>query len=156
MYTGRPTIGPTTSRTIRSTPRDTSDLPARDTRWLLVGLAITKTYGEAGVQAELAALGRETERIQPVAVLLDQLREHLADWRATLPQETGPARQALRALLAGRLAFTAVEENGRRGYRFEGPGTLDKVIAAVVSVQQNGWWPQRDSNPCFSLERAVS
>ena len=53
--------------------------------------------------------------------------------------------------------MTTGAENGRRGYRFEGPGTLDKVIEGVVSLQQqNGWWPQRDSNPCFSLERAVS
>jgi site-specific DNA recombinase len=126
------------------------DLPA------LVTLLSERERRRGQVQAELVAVERETQRSQPIEELLDQLREHLAHWRATLHQETGPARQALRALLAGRLAFTAVEENGRRGYRFEGPGTLDKAIEGVVSVQQNGWWPQRDSNPCFSLERAVS
>jgi len=64
--------------------------------------------------------------------------------------------RALRALLAGRLAFTAVEDNGRRGYRFEGPGTLDKVIEGVVGLQQSGWWPQRDSNPCFSHDHVFA
>ena len=24
------------------------------------------------------------------------------------------------------------------------------------NLNENNWWPQRDSNPCFSLERAVS
>ena len=87
------------------------------------------------------ALGRETQQVRPIEDLLDLLREHAAQWRALLHQETGPARQALRALLMGRLAFTAIEENGRRGYRFKADGTLGKVIEGVVGLQQSGWWP---------------
>jgi hypothetical protein len=106
------------------------------------------------LQAELAGLERQVLRRQTsadVAHALDVMREALTDWQGLLRQETGPARQALRALLAGRLAFTP----GDGCYTFEGEGTITPVLAGVVGLQKVAW-PQRDSNPCFSLERAVS
>jgi hypothetical protein len=45
-----------------------------------------------------------------------------------LQAQTGPARTALQALLAGRLVFTPTEQ----GYTFAGPGTVSPVIAGIV------------------------
>ena len=87
---------------------------------------------------------------------LDELRRHLDDWKALLRQETGPARRALQSLLIGRLVFTPHERDGEEGfYSFEGAGTVTPIITGAT-MSQHVWWPQRDSNPCFSLERAVS
>src|SRR3989442_14396548 len=86
---------------------------------------------------------------------LDVMRQALTDWQGMLRQETGPARRAMQALLKGRLVFTPRERDGERFYTFEGEGTISPVIAGTTEVQRV-WWPQRDSNPCFSLERAVS
>ena len=69
------------------------------------------------------------------------------------------ARQVLRKVLAGRLTFTP--RTGRRPayYEFEGEGRLEPILAGLLlallpkgdQVLQR-CWPQRDSNPCFSLE----
>jgi hypothetical protein len=59
------------------------------------------------VRAEVAAIelaGRRTH--DSSARLLDLLRGHLTDRQGMLRQETGAAREALTALLAGRLIFT--------------------------------------------------
>ena len=50
------------------------------------------------------------------------------------------------ALLAVGLCFVPEERSGEPRDTFTGSGTISAVV----------WWPQRDSNPCFSLERAVS
>jgi hypothetical protein len=71
-----------------------------------------------------------------------------------LRQETAAARHALRALLVGRLVFKLEDRAGGRFYTFSGEGTITPVIAGTAL--QHVWWPQRDSNPCFSLERAGS
>jgi hypothetical protein len=64
--------------------------------------------------------------------VLEDLRGRLTDWQGLLRQETTHARQALRALLAGRLVFTPREESGERFYEFTGPATLGKVFAGLV------------------------
>jgi len=52
-----------------------------------------------------------------------------------LRQETGPARQALKSLPAGRLIFTPRERDGERYYEFEGPGTVSRIIAGLTLPQ---------------------
>jgi hypothetical protein len=64
--------------------------------------------------------------------VLDELRDRLTDWQGLLRQEIGPARQALSALLAGRLIFTPLGEGRDRYCEFTGPGSLGKVIAGLV------------------------
>jgi hypothetical protein len=59
-------------------------------------------------------------------------------------QETGPARQALRALLQGRLVFAPQERERQSFYTFSGEGTITPVIAGTVSLQ-HVWCPRRDS-----------
>ena len=63
--------------------------------------------------------------------VLDSLREQLTDWQGLLRQEAPQARQALSALLAGRLIFTPRGE-GRALLRIHRPGTLSKVIAGLA------------------------
>jgi site-specific DNA recombinase len=66
---------------------------------------------------------------------LDVMRAALADWRGMLRANPGSARQALCALLGGRLLFTPQEgESGERFYSFEGPGTVSPIIAGVVAA----------------------
>ncbi len=62
-----------------------------------------------------------------------------------LRQETGPARQTLTSLLAGRLSFTPREQDGARFYEFEGPGTVSKVIAGLALPRGvvTQWWRWR-------------
>jgi site-specific DNA recombinase len=78
----------------------------------------------AHVRAELAGLERERAAAVRTTFgrgrVLDQLREALADWQGLLRQETGPAHQALRALLTGRLVFTPEERDGDARYTFSG------------------------------------
>ena len=63
-----------------------------------------------------------------------RLRAKLADWRGLLTRNVASGRDVLRKLLlAGPIRFTPVNEDGRRGYRFEGrsrsigcsPGVLE-------------------------------
>ena len=67
-----------------------------------------------------------------MARVLDELRGQLTNWQGMLRQEAPQARQALFALLAGRLIFTPKGEGRARFYEFSGPGTLSKVIAGVA------------------------
>jgi len=90
----------------------------------------------AQLRMELATLDRASKRDDGVGPgLLDQLREQLADWQGMLRQEMGPARQALKSLLAGRLIFTPHERDGERYYAFEGPGTVSRIIAGLTHPQ---------------------
>jgi hypothetical protein len=83
--------------------------------------------------AELRTLERRAHReAVDVDLVLDLLREALADWRSLLRQETGPARQARASLLPERLVFTPRECPDGRFYEFEGPGTVSKVIAGFA------------------------
>jgi hypothetical protein len=49
-----------------------------------------------------------------------------------LRREIGPARQALRALLAGRLIFSPT---GAGAYRFEGAGSVTPLLSGLVPAE---------------------
>ena len=60
----------------------------------------------------------------------------------------------LRRLLVGRLAFTPrVDENGQY-YEFAGQRSISQLLSGVVLPKV--WWPQRDSNPCFSHDHVFA
>jgi DNA invertase Pin-like site-specific DNA recombinase len=91
----------------------------------------------AQLRRELDALDRErlaTRRQRDLGGILDQLRGCLTDWQGMLRDEPPQARQALRALLAGRLVFSPQERDGERFYAFKGPGTLTPVLAGIVGL----------------------
>ena len=107
---------------------------------------------------QLAAL----HGFDPVAVE-HAIQEKLANWRDLLIRHVAQARQILHKVLDGRLTFTPDRGAGGAVYYFEGRGRLEPILsgalAAIVPSKNSElkrWWPQRGSNPCFSLERAVS
>ena len=94
------------------------------------------------LRTELAGLNRErTTAGLDAGQILDDLREQLTDRQGMLRQETGPARQALRALLAGHLVFTPKERDEEPFYSFAGDGTVSPVIAGSVALQ-HVWCPR--------------
>ena len=69
----------------------------------------------------------------------------------------------LRKLLDGRLVFTpTTATDGTRVYQFTGRGVLDPIVAGMIPTLLNNsnnikrWWPQRDSNPCFSHDHVFA
>ena len=107
------------------------------------------------VKADLARLSQAEalDRLD-LTKLESQLREQLKDWQGLLARHVLQARQILGKLLTARLVMTP-QPDGR--YRFEGTGRMSPLIRGLIpSLNLQEWWPQRDSNPCFSLERAVS
>jgi hypothetical protein len=75
-----------------------------------------------------------------------RLRAKLADWRALLTRNVSEGRAVLRTLLVGPLRFTPVEDERRRGYRFEGLIALDRLLAGAIDLPHVAR-PQRDSRP---------
>ena len=63
------------------------------------------------------------------------------------------ARQMVMRLLDGRIAWTPLREEGR--YEFTGRAKFEKLLTGLVDLREVVR-PQRDSNPCFGLERATS
>jgi len=98
----------------------------------LVAALQDREQRRADLAAELTALVRQRAPNVDTGEILRQLRDLLAEWRATLRQEVPDARPALRALLAGRLVFMPRERDGVRFYAFEGPGTVSKIISGLV------------------------
>jgi hypothetical protein len=64
--------------------------------------------------------------------VLEDLRGRLTDWQGLLRQEAPQGRQALSALLSGRLVFTPREDSEGRYYEFAGQGSLGKVLAGLA------------------------
>ncbi len=101
------------------------------------------------LQKQLAAVKQEsTLRESDVPRLTAELEAKLGDWRGLLTRRIPQARQIVKTLLVGHLTFTPTAD---RGWEFTGQGSFSKFLPVQI------WWrPQRDSNPCFSLERATS
>ena len=64
-----------------------------------------------------------------------RLRGAVTEWRDVLGRQVAQARQIVTKLLADRLTFVPECRNGRRGFRFQATGTVDKLIAGVVPGQ---------------------
>jgi len=85
------------------------------------------------VRATLAQQERQPHtRRSAAADALAVMREAFADWQAMLRQEAPHARQALAALVTGRLVFAPRAEGPDRYYEFARPGSFDEVIAALT------------------------
>ena len=129
--------------------------------------AVVSRHGETDGQRHVDDRDQGLDELAQVSLtdvkdLERELKALLEDWRVLLAKHTPQARQILRKLLDGRLAFTPREEEGVRYYEFCGKGVLDPILTGALpaiankSSDRKRWWPQRDSDPCFSLERAVS
>jgi site-specific DNA recombinase len=112
------------------------------------------------LEQDLAALeGRQQISQMDAARLERQAREKVAGWRKVLRAHPSQARQIVSKLLRDRLIFIPETRNRRPGYRFRGEGTIWPLLSGVIhdlDVCGKRWRPQRDSNPCFGLERATS
>ena len=87
----------------------------RRERWeMLIELDAMSRIG----RSELSCLERE-------------IRHRLADWRAMLRREVPEARELLRNLIVGRVAFTPRPET--RVYEFSGRGSFGRVLAGTTS-----------------------
>jgi site-specific DNA recombinase len=118
------------------------------------------------------ALIRELEHLERVgdvgvldeARLKRELKTRLANMRGLLERHVSSARRLLNILLEQPLRFEAVQEGNRRGYRILGTGSylpllsdqLTPLTSAQESLLPGAWCPQRDLNPCYCLERAMS
>ena len=90
--------------------------------------------------AQRRALRGRLEALQRPAVTFDhvlerRLRGAVTEWRDVLGRQVAQARQIVTKLLADRLTFVPECRNGRRGFRFQATGTVDKLIAGVVPGQ---------------------
>jgi DNA invertase Pin-like site-specific DNA recombinase len=107
------------------------------------------------IQADLARLA-QAEQLASLDLtnLEHQLRERLKDWQGLLTRHVLQARQILGKLLPTRLVVTP-ELEGR--YRFEGTGRITPLIRGLIPTSDlQQWWPQGDSNPCFSHDHVFA
>jgi site-specific DNA recombinase len=106
--------------------------------------------GEAP-EALVAALKDEEQRKNALALELDgltgldrvasldstrikrELKARVADVRALLGRHVPQARQMLRKLLAGKIDMEPVAEDGRRGYRFRGKLTFERLLSGEAA-----------------------
>ncbi|HWT79989.1 MAG TPA: hypothetical protein VN648_14480, partial [Candidatus Methylomirabilis sp.] len=125
-------------------------------------LVAAVSRGEA-MEPLLAALKAEEERkkvlVQELAGLDDmtkvasldaarlqrQLATHAADVRGLLYKHVPQARQMLRKVLVGRLDLTPIEQDGRKGYRFEGNCSYGKLLAGEVGASSEAPSPATSS-----------
>jgi hypothetical protein len=130
----------------------------------------TLQHALAATEAKRTALRAAVERLvqaeafrTATAQLEQQLTAILTDWQDIRTKPLPQQRQLVRKLLPGRITVEPHVRGSRRWVDFRGDLTLAPIISgiapAVGDEMPDGmgrrWWPQRDSNPCFSLERAV-
>ncbi len=109
--------------------------------------------------ATLAGVGSLDE-----ARLKRELKIRLANMRGLLERHVSSARRLLSTLLEQPLRFEAVHEGNRRVYRILGTGSYLPLLPELPTPRNSSeesllpgkWCPQRDLNPCYCLERAMS
>ena len=98
------------------------------------------------------------------ARLKRELKSRLANIRGLLERHVSSARRLLKTPLEHPLRFEAVQEGNRKRYRILGTGSylplLQDHLTPLNSLEEmplpGVWCPQRDLNPCYCLERAMS
>jgi hypothetical protein len=63
-----------------------------------------------------------------------RLRNEARRLALLLTRNRSAGREVLRVLLAEPIRFTPVDDEGRRGYRFEGTIALDRIVAGIVDL----------------------
>lgn len=98
------------------------------------------------------------ERMGPseldIARLKREMRVRLADLPALLGNHVSEGRKLLRLLFEKPIQCKAVVDG--EGARYVLNGTGDFMQLASGSAAHRAWCPQRDLNPCYCLERAMS
>ena len=99
------------------------------------------------LEEEIRRLDRLPRRESLEGISAEALR-HLDQWRGLLGHNTSIARQLLRKVLDGRLAFTPRSDGVESWYEFAAQGTLEKffegVSATKAVVPVRGFEPRFD------------
>lgn len=106
---------------------------------LVTSLADREARREA-LERELRLRSGATPTVD-LAAIEARLRAKLAEWRRLLRTNVADGREVLRLLLVGKLWFTPIREERRRGYAFEGTIALDRVLSGVVELPAVGTSP---------------
>ena len=117
---------------------------------------LIKKLEQLGTTAEVGSLDE--------ARLKRELKSRMANMRALLERHVSSARRLLKVLLEQPLRFEAVHEGNRRAYRILRTGSYLPLLpelptplnSSEESLLPGVWCPQRDLNPCYCLERAMS
>ena len=107
------------------------------------------------LEGELRRLDRLPRRESLEDVNAEALR-HLDQWRGLLGQNTSIARQLLRKVLNGRLAFTPRSDGVEAWYEFAAKGTLEKFFEGVPAIKAVVPLRSRISNPNSLGNQSVS
>jgi hypothetical protein len=117
----------------------------------------------AAVTLHLSQLDAVTALTQvDTAALITTLTAKVKEWGGLARRHPAQGRQILRKLLADRLVFTPTEKDGAPAYEITGEGQLGPLLAGALpahapsSAVLQRWWPQRDSNPCFSHDHVFA
>ena len=112
-----------------------------------------------GVRSELDGINAAPAAPFDRGQLAREAHARLVDWQGLLRANTKEARRVLATLLDGRLTFTPKREGRRQFYEFtvsHGDDSGNSRSDFGGDSHHKVWRPQRDSNPCFGLERATS
>lgn len=119
----------------------------------------------SGRQTALARLAQADVFRATAAELEAKLATVLADWANITKKPVAQQRQLLRKLVPDRITVTPHVTAKRKWIDWAGDLAVAPIISGIAPAvgdvmpddpMDRRWWPQRDSNPCFSLERAVS
>ncbi len=112
----------------------------------------TRDRRRADLEATRAAV-RSQRRLQASDAhrVRDDLMTLAGTWRKVLTSDPMHARPIVSELLQGRVKFTPTA--AKHQWVARGKGSLTGLFAKTFP---SVWRPQRDSNPCFGLERATS
>ena len=80
------------------------------------------------LQVDLAARRSQHRQTVDRKAIVRDLSARVAEWRTLLASQPEQANRLLRQVLLGKLTMTPVEE----GYRFEGVGTVEPILAGLV------------------------
>jgi len=61
-----------------------------------------------------------------------ELLDAVGEWREILGRQVPQARQIVQKLLAERITFQPEDRDGRRGFRFEATGTVEKLLKGSI------------------------
>jgi len=92
---------------------------------------------DQGEDAQRQLLEQRLETLDTPPVTFDaemerRLAERVDQWREILGGQVPVARQIVTKLLAEKITFSPEDHDGRRGFRFQATGTVEKLIEGVV------------------------
>ncbi len=68
-------------------------------------------------------------------------------WRGVLGRQVPQARQVVQKLLSEKITFAPEDRDGRRGFRFQATGTVEKLISGVVPGSLRAMVPPTGIDP---------